>query len=119
MANVLIADDSVVMTAILQYMVEKAGHKVVAAAKDGDEAVALYNDLQPDVVTLDVIMRGSDGLSALKAIKGADSTSKVIMVLEEGQEAEEAEARENGADGFLKKPFELNAVVEELARVLG
>ncbi|MEW6299469.1 MAG: response regulator [Thermodesulfobacteriota bacterium] len=119
MATVLIADDSTVMEAILHYMVERVGHKVVGTAKDGSKAVELYRSLRPDLVALDLFMRGADGLFALKEIKRIRPDAKVIMLVADGQDAEEAEARRNGADGFLRKPFRLQAVTEELARVLG
>lgn len=118
MANVLIADDSTVMEAILHYLVERVGHKVVGTAKDGSRAVELYQHLRPDLVALDIFMKGSDGLSALKEIKRIHPAAKVIMLVADGQDAEEAEARHYGADGFLRKPFKLNAVENELARVL-
>jgi len=119
MARVLIADDSTVMEAILHYLVERAGHTVVGAAKDGNKAVELYRSLQPDLTALDIFMKGADGLSALKEIKQLNPTTKIIMLVADGQEAEEGEARQYGADGFFYKPFTLNAVVAELTRVLG
>ncbi|MGH7962464.1 MAG: response regulator [Candidatus Binatia bacterium] len=119
MASVLIADDSVVMEAILHYLVERAGHTVIGVAKDGDTAVELYRSLQPGLTALDIFMKGSDGLSALKEIKQMNPAAKVIMLAADGQDAEEVEARQYGADGLLRKPFTLNAVVDELTRVLG
>jgi two-component system, chemotaxis family, chemotaxis protein CheY len=117
-ARIVIAEDSIVMEAILQYLVERAGHRVVGIAKDGEKAVALYKSLQPDVVALDIFLKGSDGLAVLKEIKREDPASKVIMLVAEDQDREEAEAYQAGADGFLRKPFRLHAVEDELTRVL-
>jgi two-component system, chemotaxis family, chemotaxis protein CheY len=119
MAKVLIADDSIVMQTILQYMVEKTGNKVVGAAKHGMEAVEMYSSLQPDLVVLDIVMKGSDGITALKEIKRLSPDAKVIMVSAAGQDSELMEARLNRADGFLQKPFIFDALTEEIARVLG
>lgn len=66
MANILIVDDAAFMRSSLQNIVEKAGHKVVGLAGDGSEAIRLYKTLRPDIVTMDIVMRGmSDGLQAL------------------------------------------------------
>ena len=118
MARIVIAEDSIVMEAILQYLVERVGHRVVGIAKEGERAVALYKSLQPDIVALDIFLKGSDGLAVLQKIKQEDPAAKVIMLVAEGQDREEAEAYQSGADGFLRKPFHLYAVEAELARVL-
>lgn len=119
MANFLIADDSGVMRTILQFMIEKCGHRVVAQAKDGEEAVSQYRGQGPDAVALDAIMKGSDGLAALQEIKRLNFRTKIFIVVEEGQASEEAQAREAGADGVLYKPFDLSRVTDELKRVMG
>lgn len=119
MANFLIADDSGVMKAILQFMIEKCGHKVVAQAKDGEETVKQCRGQKPDAVALDAIMKSSDGLTALQEIKQMNYQTKVFIVVEEGQTAEEAQARQMGADGILYKPFDLNKVSDEVKRVMG
>jgi two-component system chemotaxis response regulator CheY len=118
MARIVIAEDSIVMEAILQYLVERVGHTVVGIAKDGEKAVALYKSLQPDIVALDIFLKGSNGLAVLKDIKQENPAAKIIMLVAEDQEKEEAEAYQAGADGFLRKPFRLHAVEAELTRVL-
>jgi two-component system, chemotaxis family, chemotaxis protein CheY len=118
MARIVIAEDSIVMEAILQYLVERVGHTVVGIAKEGEKAVALYKSLQPDIVALDIFLKGSNGIAVLKEIKQENPAAKVIMLVAEDQDKEEAEAYQSGADGFLRKPFRLHAVEAELARVL-
>jgi DNA-binding response OmpR family regulator len=119
MARIVIADDSIVMEAILQYLVERLGHTVVGIAKEREQVVALYKGLRPDAIALDILLKGSEGLAILKEIKQEESGTKVVMLVAEGQEGEEDEARRAGADGFLRKPFRLHAVEAELVRVLG
>jgi two-component system chemotaxis response regulator CheY len=118
MARIVIADDSIVMEAILQYLVERLGHTVVGISKEGEKVLALYRSLHPDVIALDILLNGSEGLAVLNEIKRENSSTKIVMLVAEGQEREEEEARQAGADGFLRKPLRLHAVEAELVRVL-
>ena len=119
MATILIVDDAAFMRGSLKYIVESAGHSVVGMAKDGQEALRLCRKLKPDIVTLDILMRGMDGLSALEAIKKENSGIKVIMVSALGQEEKQKEAYELGALGYIRKPFKQTEIVDEIKRVLG
>ena len=119
MAKILIVDDASFMRGSLKYIVEGAGHNVVGMAKDGQEALELYRKLKPDVVTLDILMGGMDGLSALKEIMKEDPEAKVIMVTALGQEEKQAEARKLGACGYIRKPFKQAEIVNEIKWVLG
>ena len=118
MAKILIVDDAAFMRGSLKYIVEGAGHNVVGMAKDGQEALKLYRKLKPDIVTLDILMSGMDGLSALEAIKKDDPKAKVIMVTALGQEEKQEEAFKLGASGYIRKPFKQTEIVDEVRKVL-
>jgi len=119
MATILIVDDSAFMRGSLKYIVESAGHSVVATANDGKEAIKLYKKFKPDIVTLDILMSGMDGLTALAAIKKENSEAKVIIVSALGQEDKQKEARDIGAVGYMRKPFKQTEIVDEINWVLG
>ena len=85
MAKILIVDDAAFMRGSLKYIIEGAGYSVVGTAKDGQEALKLCGKLKPDIVTLDILMSGMDGISALEAIKKENSGVKVVMVTALGQ----------------------------------
>ena len=119
MAKILIVDDASFMRGSLKYITENAGHNVVGTAKDGREALKLYRKLKPDLVTLDILMQGTDGLSALKAIMREDPGARAIMVTALGQEEKQEEARKLGASGYIRKPFKQTEIVDEIKRVLG
>ncbi len=119
MAKILITDDAAFMRGSLKYIVEGAGHSVVGMAKDGQEALKLCGMLKPDIVTLDILMSGMDGLTALKAIKKENSRTKAIMVTALGQEEKQEEAFKLGASGYIRKPFKQTEIVDEIKRVLG
>jgi len=119
MARFVIADDSIVMQTILQFMLEKCGHSIAGVARNGLEAVDLFKKHQPDALALDIMMRGGDGLTALKAIKQLQPAATIIMIAEEGQDKEADECLAAGAVGILRKPFILGQVSAELERVFG
>jgi len=118
MATVLIVDDAAFMRGSLKYIVESAGHSVVGMAKEGQEALKLCRKLKPDIVTLDILMSGMDGISTLEAIKKNNSGTKVIMVSALGQEEKQKEAYELGALGYIRKPFKQTVIVDEIKRAL-
>jgi len=118
MATILVVDDASFMRGSLKFITENAGHEVVGMAKDGKEALSLYRKLRPDVVTLDILMKGTDGLAALEAIVTEHPGAKVIMVTALGQEEKQVEARRLGACGYIRKPFKQTEIVDEIERVL-
>jgi len=118
MATILVVDDASFMRSSLKFIVENAGYQVVGMAKDGKEAVELYRRLKPDLVTLDILMKGGDGLLALKTIMEENPSAKVIMITALGQEEKQEEARRLGACGYIRKPFKQMEIVDEIKRVL-
>jgi two-component system, chemotaxis family, chemotaxis protein CheY len=119
MARILIADDASFMRSSLKYILENAGHQVIGMAKNGQEAIDLYGRLQPDLLTLDILMEGMDGVAALREIKKTHPNAKVVMVTALGQEQFQEEARKLGAAGYIRKPFKMQEVVQALQNVLG
>src|SRR5690242_12768206 len=77
--RVLVVDDSNLMRHVIVKCLTDAGHEVVGKAKDGNEAVDLYRDARPDVVTMDITMRGRDGISAAKEILAIDPKASIIF----------------------------------------
>ena len=118
MAKILSVDDASFMRGSLKYIVEDAGYEVTGMAQDGEEALKLYKKLKPDLVTMDILMRGQDGIWALKAIMEEYPGAKVIMVTALGQEEKQEEARKLGAMGYIRKPFKQKEIVDEIERVL-
>ncbi|HPZ84268.1 MAG TPA: response regulator, partial [Thermogutta sp.] len=76
--RVLIADDSVLIRRMIAEVLTQAGYEVVGEATNGAEAVAKYRELNPDVVTLDIVMPGTDGLYALDGILALNPNAKVV-----------------------------------------
>ncbi len=118
MAKIVIADDASFMRSSLKFIMEKGGHEVVGTAENGAQAAELYKQLKPDLITLDILMKGGDGLTALKTIKQANPRAKVIMITALGAEDKQKEARDMGASGYIKKPFKADEVGAEVTKVL-
>jgi len=86
---------------------------------DGDDAIAKYRELKPDLVTMDVVMPKMNGIEALKGIRSLDPNAKVIMCTAVGQEQMVKLAIKTGARGYIVKPFQAPKVLEEINNVLG
>lgn len=100
----LVAEDDPGIRRLIVGMLELDGYDVREAA-DGDEALAIAGDWHPDALVIDVMMPGTDGLTAVRQLReGGDESAVVVMSAKDGIEDE---AREAGADDFVAKPFEL------------
>jgi len=118
MANILIVDDAAFMRMMVRTMVEKGGHVVLAEAANGKEAVALYEQHRPDIVTMDITMPEMDGIASLKAIRANDARAKIVMCSAMGQQNMVIEAIQQGASDFVVKPFQEPRLLEAIAKVL-
>jgi two-component system chemotaxis response regulator CheY len=103
--RVLIADDSLLMRKMVGEILTAAGWTVVGEAANGQEAITKYVELRPDVVTLDIVMPGTDGIYALQNILRFDANAKVIVVSALNQTKLIADAIRMGVQDFIVKPF--------------
>jgi two-component system chemotaxis response regulator CheY len=92
---------------------------VVGEASDGNEAVSKFQELKPDLVTLDITMPNKDGIQALKDIKAIDPNALCVMCSAMGQQSMVIEAIQSGAKDFIVKPFQADRVLESIHKVLG
>ncbi|WP_018921594.1 response regulator [Salsuginibacillus kocurii] len=118
MSSVLIVDDAAFMRMMIKDILEKNGFEVAGEAANGEEAVTLYKEANPDLVTMDITMPDKDGLEALKEIKGIDPEAKVIMCSAMGQQSMVIEAIQMGAKDFIVKPFQSDRVLEAINKVM-
>ena len=119
MARVLVVDDAAFMRKVLSDALAKGGHEVVGEAANGIEAVSRYQELHPDVTTLDITMPEKDGLAALREILAVDPGAKVVMCSALGQESKVLESIKSGAKDFVVKPFQADRVLEAVGKALG
>ncbi|EJG07199.1 MAG: response regulator [Methanofollis liminatans] len=119
MGRILVVDDTLFMRTLLKNILFSGGHTIVGEAENGDDAIAKYQELNPDLVTMDIVMPKKNGIDALKGIKTIDPNAKVIMCTAVGQEQMVKLAVKTGARGYIVKPFQAPKVLEEVKNVLG
>jgi two-component system chemotaxis response regulator CheY len=117
--TVLICDDAVFMRTMLSDILSNAGFSVVGQAQTGAEAVAKYKELQPDLVTMDIVMPDMGGIEAVREIVKNYPDAKILMCSAMGQQSLVVEAIQAGARDFVVKPFQPSRVLEAVQRVLG
>ncbi len=115
--RVMIVDDALFMRNMLKDIFTRAGHEVVAEAEDGKQALERYQEIQPELVTMDIVMPKRSGIEALRDIIAADPQACVVMVSALGQDSLVLEAVEAGARDFIVKPFKEDKVLEVVRRV--
>ncbi|WP_042348751.1 response regulator [Bacillus massiliigorillae] len=118
MARILIVDDAKFMRLTLSSILVKANHEIVGEGENGQQAVELYNEHQPDIVTMDITMPVMSGLEAVKIIKQDNPEAKIIMCSAMGQQKMVVEAIEAGAKDFIIKPFDEMRVNDAINRIL-
>jgi two-component system chemotaxis response regulator CheY len=117
--KILVVDDAAFMRMMLKDILTKGGYEVVGEAADGVEALTKYQELKPDLVTLDITMPNKDGIAALKDIKAFDPSALCVMCSAMGQQSMVIEAIQAGAKDFIVKPFQADRVIESIRKVLG
>lgn len=119
MARVLVVDDAAFMRKMVTDALSGGGHEIVGEAANGAEAVQRFQELRPDVMTLDITMPEKDGLAALKEIIAVDPAAKVVMCSALGQESKVLESIKLGAKDFVVKPFQAERVLSAIEKALG
>jgi two-component system chemotaxis response regulator CheY len=104
---------------MLAEIMEQAGFEVAGQASTGAEAVRLFGELRPDLVTMDIIMPDMGGIDAVREICKDDPEARILMCSAMGQQALVVEAIQAGAKDFVVKPFQPSRVLEAVQRVLG
>lgn len=116
--SVLIVDDAAFMRATLKDIFSRNGFRVAGEARNGAEAVSLYQSLKPSLVTMDIVMPEISGIEAVRRIVSADPAARIIMCSAMGQQSLVIEAIQAGARDFVIKPFQAARVLEAAGRAL-
>jgi CheY-like chemotaxis protein len=118
--KILIADDEAYMVRLLEMTFKKGGYAVISC-RDGKEALAMAAASAPQLIVLDVMMPGLDGLGTLRQLKSDAATREipVVVLSAKGHALTKVEAELAGAVLFLPKPFSPNQLLSEAQRILG
>jgi len=117
-AKILLVDDSGLARRSMRAILEPAGYEVVEA-DDGMSALERYFLEKPDLVLLDLVMRGMNGLDVLSKLHELDGDARVVVVSADIQDSSREMAESGGASGFVTKPVERAAILKVIADVLG
>jgi len=117
--TILIADDELYMLRLLEMTFKKGGCTVISC-RDGQEALTQAATVLPQLIVLDIMMPGLDGLGALRQLKGNPATRDipVVVLSAKGHSLTQVEAELAGAVLFLAKPFSPNQLLSEAQRIL-
>jgi two-component system chemotaxis response regulator CheY len=115
--KILLVDDSGMARRGTRQMLESAGY-IVAEAEDGLVALERYFLEKPDLVLLDLVMKGMNGLDVLKNLTQMDGRVRVIVLSADVQHSSRELAESGGAVGFLNKPVERTALLNAVSKAL-
>ena len=116
-ANILVVDDSSFARRTLRQILESDGHQVTEA-RDGHEALEQYFLTKPDLVLLDMVMEGLNGLEVLQKLRELDANARVLVATADIQSSTRAEVQAAGASGFISKPLEREKVLAAVSSVM-
>lgn len=117
--KILIVDDSLYMRTIINDALTSAGFEVVGQAANGETAIDLAIELQPDLITLDNILPDMLGLDIINVLKEEDIDSKIIMISAVGQESVIEEGIRRGVTQYIVKPFTPEQLIDSVKSALG
>ena len=117
MAKILIVDDSSMSRRILRNILEAEANDVIEAA-DGMSALEMYFLHKPDVVLLDLIMKGLYGIEVLKTLRRMDINARVIVASADIQSSSRQMAETEGALAFVTKPFVAEEIVKAVSAAI-
>jgi two-component system, chemotaxis family, chemotaxis protein CheY len=117
-ARILVVDDAAFMRMMIRDILIKNGYEVAGEAANGNEAVLKYQELRPDVTTMDITMPEMDGITAVREIRKVDPNARIIMCSAMGQQAMVLDAIQAGARDFIVKPFQEDRVIDAIKKVL-
>ena len=116
--RVMVVDDSRMVHLQMMKLLEGSAYEADLFCRDGESAIETYRRERPDLVTMDILMPGMDGLEAAKAILEEDPKARIVMVSSLAYDDTLEEAGRIGTRGFLYKPFDREALLAALDRAM-
>ncbi|CDE47510.1 chemotaxis protein CheY [Clostridium sp. CAG:411] len=113
--TILVVDDSPFVYHQLKDMVEDSDYEVIGSAKSGEEGLEMFRQLKPDIVILDIIMPGIDGLETAGILMEEDANARIVMLSSLFDANLLAEVKKMGLKFLLPKPLEKDVLFATLA----
>lgn len=119
MKRVLIVDDAIVARMVLKKLLTQEGYEVVGEAVNGIQAIEMYKELKPDIVTMDIVMPEMDGIEATTEITRLDPGANVIITSTMHQKDLSLKALKAGACSYIVKPYETDRILRTFEQICG
>ena len=103
--RIMVVDDSRLVRVQLGDVLEGTDYEIAAYVRSGEDAIAQYDEVKPDLVTMDIIMQGMDGLDASEIILKKHPDARIVMISSLAYDDTFERAKAIGAKGFVDKPF--------------
>ena len=115
--SIMIVDDNDMMRSILRGILRGEEYDVVGEARNGVQAVEVAERMRPDIICMDVMMPEKDGISAMSEIKSTRPETEIVMITCNADPETVQDSIQNGASGFIVKPFNAAKVLSTLAKI--
>ncbi len=115
--TVLVVDDSLITVRKVSQLLEDLGYRVVGTATRGDQAIELFKELAPDLVTMDITMPDMNGIEVVRRIMQIDAKALLIMITSHGQEQMVIDSIDAGAKGYVMKPVRAEILKDTIEKV--
>ncbi len=116
--RIMLVDDSNFARNMLKDILTKQGYDIVGEARNGREAVELYDQIKPDLVTMDIAMPELDGINALNKILAIDPSARIIIISSANSREIFKHVVQDGALDFVVKPFTKNRLLKAIDKAL-
>lgn len=118
--RMMIVDDSNIVRSRISRLIEDprlSNMSLVGTASNGVEAIKLFNETSPDIVTMDLTMPGIDGVECTEALIDLNPDTRILVISALSDKATAIDALKKGAQGFLYKPFSDEEIIEALLEI--
>ena len=112
--KLMVVDDSRIVQIQLQKILAGTDYEIVACCQSGEDALSMYDQVLPDLVTMDILMPGMDGLETALMILKKHPQARILMVSSLAYDDTINEATSIGAKGFVYKPFDKDQLLKSL-----
>lgn len=114
----MVVDDSRIMELQMEYLLKDTEYEVVAYCRNGQEAIIRYGEVLPDIVTMDILMPGLDGLETAQLILEDYPEAKIVMLSSLAYDDTIDESKAVGAKTFIYKPFDQEQLLDAFKKAL-
>jgi len=115
----MVVDDSQVTSMVLSNILTEHGFEIVGTFRTGEDGIKNYSTLKPDLVTMDIVLPGIDGVETIRRLVELDSKARVVVISSVGSSPQKImDAFEAGALSIVSKPFEEDKLIKILNKVL-